>query len=109
MDPLMDTVSSRSIVVVVMIFFGAYWLYSRVIQPYREYNRYKNIVSPLYKTKVNPFYLVGTAQLRNQKLNIDKYGDSQYNIKYDYRNYQVIFNSLNGKIFIDLIDPSLIR
>lgn len=47
--------------------------------------------------------------MRRNKEDLEKHGDSQHSIKYDYRNYQVVLSSFQRNIFLDFIDPQLIR
>jgi hypothetical protein len=40
---------------------------------------------------------------------VKKYGDSQYTLANELPKYQIVLASVNGKVFMDLIEPKLIK
>ena len=106
---LMDMLTWPIFLLLVFIFLLTYFLYTQVVRPYRLYSTYKRIICPSYKTKVQPFNVFGTSNLRTQRKDVAQHGDSHHTIKYVYRDYQVVLSNFRGRLFVDLIDPELIR
>jgi len=103
-DSMID-ISVATFCLLLFVIATTYLLYSKVLVPYREYTIYRDILTSNYKTKVNGFSILGAPMVRRSKKALDQYGDSQYYIKYEMRDYQVSLSMLCGGVFVDLIDP----
>jgi hypothetical protein len=80
-----------------------------MVQPYRNFCFYKKILINSYKTLVHPYSVLGIGMIRMIKEDSIKYGDGQFMLNHQYPSYQVSLAKIMGDIYLEFIDPQLIK
>jgi hypothetical protein len=105
----MDNISLVSTFWTLLIIGATYFVYQRIVKPYKVYCFYKKFLCEHYRTEVGPFTILGIDYIARKNKNLEKYGDSIHFAKTKLPNYQVRLLKIGAGIVIDLIDPELIK
>jgi len=86
-----------------------YFIYSRILTPYRMYSFYKKILLANYKTYCYPFSVFLSDALLVIRKDKKKYGDCLYSAKTLLRDYEVTLSMFQGVPWLMLVDSALVK
>jgi hypothetical protein len=84
-----------------------YFIYTRLIRPYKSYKFISGAISSLYKAHVDSYYVIFPPLITQFKSDYNKYGDSLYSSK--LRDCQLALSMVGTNLLIILYDPELIK